>query len=282
MQPSVDIQSLPSIREIIESCQFHAKKSLGQNFIFDLNITKRIARASGAAEGGTAVEIGPGPGALTRALFSEGYDHVIAIDKDPRALCALAPLHDLVGSALEVQIADALSVPIANLGSAPRRVVANLPYNVATPILVSLLKNIDAFASLTLMFQKEVAERLVAQPRTSAYGRLSILAQWCCEIHVLFDLPPSAFVPAPKITSSVVHFSPRKERASCHFADLEKTTHMLFQTRRKMLRTHLKTLPEIAIDELFRMGIDLSMRPEELTVDQFCYLAHLLRNQQFI
>lgn len=281
MSALADILALPSVKETVESCDFFAKKSLGQNFIFDLNITRRIARASGAARGGTVIEIGPGPGALTRALFLEGYTKVIAIDKDPRARGALASLQTIVGANLEIHIDDALSVEMATLGQKPLNVVANLPYNVATPILVYLLKNISAFDSLTLMFQKEVADRLVAKPRTSAYGRLSILAQWRTEIIVLFDLPPSAFVPAPKVTSSVVHFKPRTAPLDCDFAQLERTTQQFFQNRRKMLRANLKNLPEETVRALAGCGIDLTMRPEELSVEQFCHLTNILHRQKF-
>lgn len=268
------ISELPPIRQVILDCSFFAKKSLGQNFLLDTNITRRIARLAPHLNQGTILEIGPGPGSLTRALFWEGAQKVIAIDKDPRSLCALSQLQDIVGHQLDVIIDDALHISLHTLGSAPRQVIANLPYNVATPILINLLRNIDDFSALTLMFQKEVAERLVAKPRTNSYGRLSVIAQWCCDVRILFDLPPSAFVPAPKIISSVVQLIPRKNRPFCKFLLLENTTHRFFQNRRKMLRSNLKSITDDMQNKLKQDGILLSMRPEELTVEQFCILAN--------
>lgn len=267
------ILNLPSLSAILREHKFWAHKSLGQNFILDLNITRRIARSAPHLDQGTIIEIGPGPGGLTRALFLEGAQKVMAIDKDPRASLALQSLKNIVQGALDVIINDATQINLSQCGSPPRQVVANLPYNVATPILLQLLRNRAHFQCLTLMFQKEVAERLIAAPRTPDYGRLSVIAQWCCEIDILFDLPPVVFTPPPQVTSSVVQLIPRKTPLSGSFEQIEKITHKVFQNRRKMLRTHFKHLTPEQIDILQSANIHLSMRPEELSVEQFCILS---------
>src|ERR1044071_4624147 len=202
---------LPPLREVIARHGMAAKKSLGQNFILDLNLTRRIARAAGRLDDVTVIEIGPGPGGLTRALLAEGAGRVVAIERDPRCLAALGELAARYPGRLDIVEGDALTLDPAALTAAPRKIVANLPYNIATTLLLRWLDRIGQYRSLTLMFQREVAERLVAAPRTPAYGRLSVLVQWLCEPRILFDLPPRAFVPPPKVTSTVVSLTPRAE-----------------------------------------------------------------------
>lgn len=251
-----------------------ARKSLGQNFILDLNLTRRIARAAEPLAEGTTIEIGPGPGGLTRALLAEGAQHVIAVERDPRCLAALADLAASHPGRLTIVEGDALTLDPAALCETPRRIVANLPYNIATALLLRWLDRIGDYESLTLMFQREVAERLVAAPRSSAYGRLSVLVQWLCETRILFDIPPRAFTPAPKVTSSVVRIVPRPARlAPADKATLERVTAAAFGQRRKMLRSSLKSLG-IAVEPLLAAaGIDPTARAEELSVLEFCALA---------
>ncbi len=195
---------MPPLREIIARHGIAARKSLGQHFILDLNLTRRIARAAGPLDDATVIEIGPGPGGLTRALLAEGARRVVAIERDPRCLAALGELAARYPGRLELVAGDALALDPATLSEPPRKIVANLPYNIATALLLRWLDRIGEYQSLVLMFQREVAERLVAAPRSPAYGRLSVLVQWLCEPKILFDLPPRAFVPPPKVTSSVV------------------------------------------------------------------------------
>jgi len=254
-----------------------ARKSLGQNFILDLNLTRRIARAAGPLDDGTTIEIGPGPGGLTRALFDEGAARVIAIERDPRCLAALGELAALYPGRLAIVDGDALKIDPVTLAEKPRRIVANLPYNIATALLLRWLDRIGEYESLTLMFQREVAERLVAAPRTSAYGRLSILVQWLCEARILFDIPPRAFTPAPKVTSSVVRLVPRPmPLAPADKAVLERVTAAAFGQRRKMLRASLKSLGVPVEPLLAAAGIAGTARAEELSVTEFCALASAL------
>ena len=251
-----------------------ARQSLGQNFILDLNLTRRIARAAGPLETGTTVEIGPGPGGLTRALLSEGANRVVAIERDPRCLAALSELAALYPGRFEIVAGDALALDPAALSETPRRIVANLPYNIATVLLIRWLSRIGDYESLTLMFQREVAERLVAQPRSPAYGRLSVLVQWLCEAKILFDIPPQAFTPPPKVTSSVVRLTPRAAPlAPADKPVLERVTAAAFGQRRKMLRSSLKSLG-VPVEALLAVaGIAGTARAEELSVVQFCALA---------
>ncbi len=273
------IAALPPLREAIAAAGFSAKKSLGQNFLLDINLTRRIARASGSLDRGTTIEIGPGPGGLTRALLIEGAADVIAIERDARAAAALAPLVEAADGRLRLVEADALEVGIAGLGSEPRRVVANLPYNVATRLLLGWLETPTAFESLTLMFQKEVADRLLAAPSDDAYGRLSVLVQWLCTVRRVTELPPSAFTPPPKVWSSVVRLEPRP--APSHPAErraLERITEAAFGQRRKMLRQSLKGLGGDAL--LATAGIAPTERPERLTIADFCHLANALTDRE--
>ena len=281
------IDDLPPLREVARAHGLLAKKSLGQNFLFDLNLTGRIARAAGPLAGVTVVEIGPGPGGLTRALLAEGAARVIAIERDERCLPALAEIAARYPGQLEIVSGDALVVDAGALvaGAAPARVCANLPYNVATPLLVGWLLSDPWppwFDRLTLMFQREVAERIVAGPEDRAnYGRLGVLAGWRARTRILFDVPPSAFTPPPKVTSSVVELVPRVDPAPCDPATLGAVTRAAFGQRRKMLRQSLKGLSHggRAVDPLALLGaagIEPTKRAEEVDVDGFVRLARAL------
>jgi 16S rRNA (adenine1518-N6/adenine1519-N6)-dimethyltransferase len=253
----------------------NARKSLGQHFLLDLNLTRRIVREAGDLTGAGVVEIGPGPGGLTRALLESGAARIVAIERDQRAVAALAGLAALHPDRLSVVEADALATDPAALVPAPRHIIANLPYNIATALLIAWLKRADDYVAMTLMFQKEVADRLVARPRSKAYGRLSVLTQWACEAKALFDIPARAFTPPPKVTSTVVHLVPRPERETVPVEVLERVTAAAFGQRRKMLRQSLKTLGMDPSPLLAEAGIDPQSRAEELDVAAFCRLATL-------
>jgi 16S rRNA (adenine1518-N6/adenine1519-N6)-dimethyltransferase len=273
------VLSLPPLRDAIAAAGLSAKKSLGQNFLLDLNLTRRIARAAGLVPGGletgTTIEIGPGPGGLTRALLIQGATKLVAVERDERAITALSTLVEASGGRLELVCADALDINAEDLGPAPRRIVANLPYNVGTRLLLNWLETPERFASFTLMFQREVAERLVAPAGGEAYGRLSVLAQWLCRVKILFDVPATAFTPPPKIKSSVVQLVPRETPlAPADRADLERVTAAAFAQRRKMLRQSLKGLGGDALLE--RAGIKPTERPEQLSIEDFCRIANAL------
>ncbi len=269
---------MPPLREVIARHGIIARKSLGQNFLLDLNLTGRIARAAGPLEHATVVEIGPGPGALTRALLAAGARRIVAIERDQRCLAALGELAEVYSGRLELVAADALKVDPAELSDVPRKIVANLPYNIATPLLIGWLERIGEYENLTLMFQREVAERLTAMPRSKSYGRLSVLVQWLAEPQILFDIPPRAFVPPPKVTSSVVSIVPRREAlAPADQPALERVTAAAFGQRRKMLRTSLKTLGVPVEPLLARVGVAPTARAEELTVADFCALARAVQ-----
>ena len=275
---TADLTGLPPLREVIARYGIAARKSLGQNFILDLNLTRRIARAAGRLDDVTVIEIGPGPGGLTRALLAEGARRVVAIERDPRCLAALGEIAARYPGRLEIVEGDALALDPVALSQAPRKIVANLPYNIATALLLRWLDNIGEYQSLTLMFQREVAERLVAAPRESAYGRLSVLVQWLCEPRILFDLPPRAFVPPPKVTSSVVSLAPRLQPlAPADKPTLERVTAAAFGQRRKMLRSSLKSLGVPVQLLLAASGIQPTARAEELSVLDFCALARTLQ-----
>lgn len=268
---------LPPLRDIIRRFDLGARKSLGQNFLLDLNLTRRIARAAAPLDQVSVIEIGPGPGGLTRALLLEGARHVTAIERDSRCIAALAELAAAFPGRLTIIEGDALALDPANLAPAPRKIVANLPYNIATPLLIGWLGNIRAFDSLTLMFQKEVALRLAAKPGSKDYGRLSILAQWLSDVTLAFDVPPQAFVPPPKITSTVVKLLPRPEPlAPCRKEDLERVTAAAFGQRRKMLRASLKSLGGDTAAIIAAAGVRPTARAEELTVEEFCALARAI------
>jgi 16S rRNA (adenine1518-N6/adenine1519-N6)-dimethyltransferase len=277
------VDDLPPLREVIRRHGLAARKSLGQNFLLDLNLTSRIARAGGGLAGVTVVEIGPGPGGLTRALLAEGADRVIAIERDARAIAALAEIAERYPQRLDVIEGDALASNIAPLVAGRKaRVIANLPYNIATPLLIAWL-SVEPwppwFDSLVLMFQREVAERIAAQPGTKTYGRLSVLAQWRCETRILFDIKPSAFVPPPKVTSSLVLLVPRPEPLACDRATLERVTQSAFGQRRKMLRQSLKGVAPDPLPLLEAAGLDPTARAEDIPVAGFVALARALRAQ---
>jgi 16S rRNA (adenine1518-N6/adenine1519-N6)-dimethyltransferase len=264
---------LPPLRDIIQRHHLAAKHSLGQHFLLDLNLTARIARTAGDLTACTVIEIGPGPGGLTRSLLEAGARQVVAIEKDERCVAALGELaHAHPGRLVLVQ-ADALTVDPVSLTPPPRQIVANLPYNVAVPLLLRWLRHIHAFTRLTLMFQKEVADRLTASPRTASYGRLSVITQWLTEPRLEFSVPARAFMPPPKVTSAVVSLTPRPSPlASADFRALERITAAAFGQRRKMLRGSLKAL---GIDP-GAAGIDGARRAEDLAPEEFCALARLL------
>ena len=277
MPPPPSPPELPPLRDIIRRFELGAKKSLGQNFLLDLNLTRRIARAAAPLESANIIEIGPGPGGLTRALLLEGAKHVTAIERDPRCIAALGELEAAFLGRLAIVEGDALAIDAASLVPAPRKIVANLPYNIATPLLIGWLGNARAYESFTLMFQKEVAERLAAAPGDKAYGRLAVLTQWRCHVTLLFDVPPQAFVPAPKVTSTVVQLLPRAAPlASCDQAALERVTAAAFGQRRKMLRQSLKSLGGDTAALIAAAGAVPTARAEELSVEQFCALARAL------
>jgi len=268
---------LPPLREVIEAHGLGAKKALGQNFLFDLNLTRRIARAAGPFENRTVVEIGPGPGGLTRALLAEGAKKVIAVERDRRALPALAEIAAHYPGRLHVIEGDALEIDWPTLLDGPAQIVANLPYNIATPLLIGWLTDgpwPPWFHSLTLMFQKEVAQRIAAKPDEEAYGRLSVISQWRCEAKKLFDVNRSAFTPPPKVTSSIVQLVPRAVcEPACEVSKLERVTAAGFGQRRKMLRQSLKSVfaePEVV---LARLGLAATARAETLRVADFARLA---------
>jgi 16S rRNA (adenine1518-N6/adenine1519-N6)-dimethyltransferase len=273
------IDMLPPLREVIRRHGLTAKKSLGQNFLLDLNLTARIARAAGPLENVTVVEIGPGPGGLTRALLALGAHRVIAIERDERAVAALAEISAHYPGRLEVVQGDALEFdPTPQLAGGRARVVANLPYNIATPLLVRWLSAEPWppwYDSLVLMFQREVAERIVAPPGSKIYGRLSVLTAWRAESRILFDIAPSAFVPPPKVTSSLVHLVPRKTPLACDRRMLERVTEAAFGQRRKMLRQSLKSLGVDTAALLEEAGLEPTERAEQVPVEGFVALARI-------
>ena len=277
------IDDLPPLREVIRRHGLTPKKSLGQNFLFDLNLTARIARAAEPLENITVVEIGPGPGGLTRALLALGARRVVAIERDQRAIAALEEISARYPGRLEIVVGDALSTdPREYLGPERARVVANLPYNIATALLVKWLTAEPWppwYDSLLLMFQREVAERIAAAPGSKSYGRLSVLAGWRTEAKILFDVARSAFVPPPKVTSSVVRLTPRQVPLACDSAVLQRVTEAAFGQRRKMLRQSLKTLGVDAIALLTEAGIEPTARAEEIPVEGFVALARIFVEQ---
>jgi 16S rRNA (adenine1518-N6/adenine1519-N6)-dimethyltransferase len=274
----VAIDALPPLREVIARHHLRARGALGQHFLTDLNLTDRIARAAGPLEGSLVFEVGPGPGALTRSLLRAGAAHVIAVERDARCVEALQELVEAAEGRLTVIEGDALETdPVAlagEHGGLPVRIVANLPYNIGTVLLTKWLGQAGAFASLTLMFQKEVAERLIAKPGSKAYGRLAVLAQWLCDVERLFNLPAEAFVPPPKVASSVVRLTPRPAPlAPAAMADLERITAAAFGQRRKMVRSSLKSLGGDTAALLTEAGVEPTARAEDLPVEAFCALA---------
>ncbi|PVA08123.1 16S rRNA (adenine(1518)-N(6)/adenine(1519)-N(6))-dimethyltransferase RsmA [Thalassorhabdomicrobium marinisediminis] len=276
----MSIDTLPPLRQVIETHALAAKKSLGQNFLLDLNLTAKIARLSGRNEDHDVLEIGPGPGGLTRGLLAEGARHVLAIEKDARCLPALAEIEAAYPGRLTVMQGDALDIdPLAHLRP-PIRVAANLPYNVGTELLVRWLTPKDwppFWDSLTLMFQREVAQRITAQPGSKAYGRLAILAQWRTEARIVLNLPPEAFSPPPKVSSAVVHLAALPEpRFPADAKMLQHVTATAFNQRRKMLRSSLKGLAPDIEDHLRAADIKPTDRAEQIDVERFCALVRSL------
>ena len=271
------IDDLPPLREVIKRHDLRARKSLGQNFLLDLNLTARIARAAGPLAGVTVVEVGPGPGGLTRALLTTGAKRVVAIERDERAIAALTDIVERYPGRLDVVEADALAFdPRSRLEDGSARIVANLPYNIATALLVGWLTAEPWppwFDRLVLMFQREVAERITAAPGSKKYGRLSVLAGWRTEARILFDVAPSAFVPPPKVTSSLVELVPRPAPLPCESIVLQKVTEAAFGQRRKMLRQSLRSLGRDPLPLLAAAGIEPTARAEDIAVEGFVALA---------
>lgn len=269
--------NLPPLRDVIEQHSLAARKKLGQHFLLDLNLTQRIVEVAGDLSGVTVFEIGPGPGGLTRAIMDSKAQKVIVVEKDERCLPVLNQIVDAYNdSRMQIICGDALKENLTELAPAPRVVIANLPYNVGTPMLISWLKQIDEYQSLTLMFQAEVANRIVAKPGTKAYGRLSILAQFCCNVSCPLKIPAKAFTPPPKVDSAIVHLTPRTNRPNdIDLSALEKVTGTAFGQRRKMLRVSLKPLG--GEDLLVKAGINPRERAEQLTLEDFETLARLVK-----
>jgi 16S rRNA (adenine1518-N6/adenine1519-N6)-dimethyltransferase len=274
------IDDLPPLREVIREHGLSARKSLGQNFLLDLNLTARIARAAGPLDNATVVEVGPGPGGLTRALLALGAAHVIAVEHDARAIPALQAIAQRYPGRLEIVCADALTFdPRPYLGSAKAKIVANLPYNVATALLIGWLSSEPWppwYDMMVLMFQREVAERIVAREDEEAYGRLGVLANWRAETRILFDISPAAFVPQPKVTSSVVRLIPRETPEPCERRLLEQVTAAAFGQRRKMLRQSLKSLPADPARLAAAAHVDPTRRAETIPVSGFVAMAREL------
>ncbi|MEO0357523.1 MAG: 16S rRNA (adenine(1518)-N(6)/adenine(1519)-N(6))-dimethyltransferase RsmA [Pseudomonadota bacterium] len=271
------IDALPPLRDVITTHDLRAKKSLGQNFLLDLNLTAKIARQAGALGGHDVLEIGPGPGGLTRGLLAEGARRVVALEKDSRCMPALAEIADAYPGQLDILNQDALTLDHAQHLNAPVRVVANLPYNVGTELLVRWLTPRDwppFWDTLTLMFQKEVAQRIVATPGSKAYGRLAILAQWRCDARIAMALPPEAFSPAPKVHSAVVHLTALPApKFPADAKVLSRTVAQAFNQRRKMLRASLKGLRPDIEDRIVAAGLKPTARAEEISLEGFCALA---------
>ncbi|MCJ8519177.1 16S rRNA (adenine1518-N6/adenine1519-N6)-dimethyltransferase [Pseudorhizobium tarimense] len=272
------LDGLPPLRDVIQRHGLDAKKALGQNFLLDLNLTQKIARSAGPLDDVTVIEVGPGPGGLTRAILSLGAKKLIAIERDARCLPALAEIGDHYAERLEVIEGDALKVEFAALATeGPVKIIANLPYNVGTQLLINWLLPVNwppFWESLTLMFQKEVGQRIVATEDDDHYGRLGVIAGWRTEARMIFDVPPQAFTPPPKVTSTVVHLTPRDHPLPCDVAKLERVTQAAFGQRRKMLRQSLKPLGGEAL--LLKADIDPARRAETLSVEEFVRLANFL------
>jgi 16S rRNA (adenine1518-N6/adenine1519-N6)-dimethyltransferase len=273
------IDGLPPLREVIARHGLSAKKQLGQNFLLDLNLTSRIARTAGSLDGVTVIEVGPGPGGLTRALLAEGARKVVAIERDERTLPALEEIAAAYPGRLDIIGGDAMATDYAALADGPTRIVANLPYNIGTELLVRWL-TLEPwppfFQSLTLMFQREVAERIVASPGDDAYGRLAVLAGWRTDARIAFNVSPAAFTPPPKVTSAVVHLVPKPVESTIPVRKLEAVTKAAFGQRRKMVRQSLKSTGAPVEPLLAAAGLKGDERAETLSVETFLKLAKAL------
>jgi len=263
---------LPPLREVIAKHGLSARKGLGQNFILDLNLTRKIARAGGDLTGVNVIEIGPGPGGLTRAILESPAASLTVIELDPRAVAVMQELSTHADGRLNIIEGDALEFNYDMVG-APRAIIANLPYHVASQLLIGWLRQAANFKSITIMLQKEMAQRLVGRPRTPAYGRLSVMCQWLCDVKLLFDVPPSAFVPPPKVVSSIVQLIPKPKKPEIEFEQMEKTVALAFSQRRKMLKGVLNAAGYDGEMLMQEIGVHITARAEELTVDQFVKLA---------
>ncbi|MEA1652300.1 16S rRNA (adenine(1518)-N(6)/adenine(1519)-N(6))-dimethyltransferase RsmA [Nitrospirillum sp. BR 11164] len=276
-----NLAHLPPLRDVIARFDLGARKALGQHFLLDLNLTARVAAAAGDLAGVTVIEVGPGPGGLTRALVESDAKAVVAVERDSRFVAALADVVEAAAGRLTIVEGDALEVDMTAVAPAPRAIVANLPYNVGTPMLVGWLRQIQEFRSLTLMFQKEVVDRIIAKPRTKDYGRLAVMSQWLADARLVFDIPPQAFSPPPKVMSAVVHLTPRVLPADApSFKDMERVVAAAFNQRRKMLRAGLKGLVAQPEPLLEAAGILPTSRAEEVDVAGFVRLAHAWRAHQ--
>ena len=266
---------LPPLRDVIKEFGLGAKKSLGQHFLLDANLTDRIARAAGPLEGKTVLEIGPGPGGLTRSILAQGPAKLYAVERDQRCIDALSGLQDRYPTILQIVEQDALRLDFSSLSPAPTVIISNLPYNIGTALLIKWLGNLGDIERMILMFQKEVAERISAPPGTSGYGRLAIISQWLCQAHFLFNVDKRAFTPPPKVMSAVIELIPReKPLVEADMSKLEQVTRAAFGQRRKILRSSLKS---VGIDPS-DAGIDPQLRAEQLTIEQFCALTHLIKD----
>ena len=276
------IDNLPPLRDVIAIHGLTARKSMGQNFLLDMNLTAKIARQAGDLSNCDILEIGPGPGGLTRGLLAEGARKVLAIEKDARCMAALSEIAETYPGRLQVLNADALDFDAAAHLTPPIRVVSNLPYNIGTELLVRWLTPPSwppFWQSLTLMFQKEVAQRIVAQPGSKAYGRLAILSQWRAEAHIVMELPPAAFTPPPKVHSAVVHLTARAEPLySANAKILSRVVASAFNQRRKMLRAALKSVAPDIEDKILAAGLKPTDRAEQISIEGFCALARQLEN----
>ena len=274
------METLPPLKDIISKHKLSAKKSLGQNFLFDLNLTSKIARYAGNLEQSDVLEIGPGPGGLTRSLLNEGARKVVAIEKDTRCIAALEEIKILFPGKLEIVQGDALSTDLRQYLTQPVQIIANLPYNIGTELLVRWLNSTtwpSFWQSMTLMFQKEVANRIVASPGSKAYGRLSVMAQWRCNAKIAFNIPATSFTPSPKVESTVVHFEALKEpRFPAEVNKLEFVVSKAFNQRRKMLRRALKVHFKNVEEGLLAAGVVPTERAENVTIQEFCLMAQIL------
>lgn len=268
-----DIPALPPLREVIKTYGLGAKKSLGQHFLLDTNLTNRIARAAGDLTGHHVVEIGPGPGGLTRSILAQAPALLTVIERDQRCIDALSGLKEMYPETLNIVEADAMKVTLSELTPRPSVIMSNLPYNVGTALLIKWLNDLAGIDRMVLMFQTEVAERIAAAPGTSSYGRLAILTQWLCEARILFNVDKRAFTPPPKVMSSVIEIKPRRSPlAEAELSKLERVTQAAFGQRRKMLRSSLKSLGINPAD----VGINPENRAEQLTIEEFCALSRLI------
>ena len=274
------METLPPLKDVISKHKLSAKKSLGQNFLFDLNLTSKIARYAGNLEQSDVLEIGPGPGGLTRSLLNEGARKVVAIEKDTRCIAALEEIKTLFPGKLEIVQGDALSTDLRQYLTQPVQIIANLPYNIGTELLVRWLNSTtwpSFWQSMTLMFQKEVANRIVASPGSKAYGRLSVMAQWRCNTKIAFNIPATSFTPSPKVESTVVHFEALKEpRFPAEVNKLEFVVSKAFNQRRKMLRGALKGHFKNVEEGLLAIGVVPTKRAENVTIQEFCLMAQIL------